>query len=197
MIMAPQINISEWYLKRLATVHDNQDVASQTIREMASELLSLRQQIAQMQAPAVEPAQSAAEPVGYISGWINGHLAIRLLDPALALSTGTALFLQPPTVPPAISEQAQAVPYGWHITGLSCLMVGEYAERDAKAAAKRCGGTTKAIPLYTAPPAIDDETRKMTIDLCDMIITNKAHLLDISKVIMLREKLEAGNANTN
>lgn len=50
MIMAPQINISEWYLKRLATVHDNQDVASQTIREMASELLSLRQQIGQRQA---------------------------------------------------------------------------------------------------------------------------------------------------
>lgn len=69
----------------------------------------------------------------------------------------------------AQQEPAQAVPYGWHVTGLSCLMVGEYAEHDAKAAAKRCGGTTKAIALYTAPPAIDDETREMVLELLTVL----------------------------
>ena len=27
-------------------------------------------------------------------------------------------------------------------------------ERDAKAEAKRCGGSAKAVPLYAAPPAL-------------------------------------------
>jgi hypothetical protein len=42
-------------------------------------------------------------------------------------------------------------PYGWKIQGVSRLVIGEYAEVDAKAEAKRIGGTCEAIPLYTAP----------------------------------------------
>lgn len=82
-----------------------------------------------------EPAQ--AVPVGYVSGWINGHLALRLLDPALALSTGTALFLQ----------------------------------------------------LHTVPPAIEDETRKMVLELCKVV----DNYTDIPLTKQIREKLEADN----
>jgi hypothetical protein len=42
-------------------------------------------------------------------------------------------------------------PYGWKIQGVSRLVIGEYAEVDAKAEAKRIGGTCEAFPLYTAP----------------------------------------------
>jgi hypothetical protein len=48
------------------------------------------------------------------------------------------------------------VPYGWKIQGVSRLVIGEYAEVDAKAEAKRIGGTCEAFPLYTAPLPVDE-----------------------------------------
>ena len=35
----------------------------------------------------------------------------------------------------------------WYVTGCSTLL----DERDAKAEAKRCGGSAKAVPLYSIP----------------------------------------------
>lgn len=64
----------------------------------------------------------------------------------------------------AKQEQAQAVPYAWHVPPMTRMYFGEYAQLDAESEAKRVGGTAKAIPLYTAPPAIDDETRKPLTD---------------------------------
>lgn len=43
---------------------------------------------------------------------------------------------------------AEATPIAWYVTGCSTML----DEIDAKAEAKRCGGSAKAVPLYTAPP---------------------------------------------
>lgn len=45
----------------------------------------------------------------------------------------------------------QGEPYGWAVTGSHSLYRGEWAESTARAEAKRCGGTARAFPLYTAP----------------------------------------------
>ena len=42
----------------------------------------------------------------------------------------------------------ERTPYGWMIQGSAYVYTGEYAETDATAEAKRCGGTCKAFPLY-------------------------------------------------
>ena len=44
--------------------------------------------------------------------------------------------------------RAKATPIAWYVTGCSTML----DEHDAKAEAKRCGGSTKAVPLYTSPP---------------------------------------------
>ena len=38
-------------------------------------------------------------------------------------------------------------PVAWYVTGCSTLL----DEHDAKAEAKRCGGSAKAVPLYSIP----------------------------------------------
>lgn len=38
--------------------------------------------------------------------------------------------------------------YAWAIDGCERIWTGTYAEIDAKAEARRCGGTCKAFPLY-------------------------------------------------
>lgn len=38
--------------------------------------------------------------------------------------------------------------HGWAIQGCSRMWVGEYAEIDAKAEARRCGGTCVAYPVF-------------------------------------------------
>ena len=43
-------------------------------------------------------------------------------------------------------------PFAWAVQGCSMMWSGAFAEDDAKAEAKRIGGTCVAIPLYTAPP---------------------------------------------
>ena len=44
-------------------------------------------------------------------------------------------------------RKAAATPIAWYVTGCSTML----DEHDAKAEAKRCGGSTKAVPLYTVP----------------------------------------------
>ena len=43
--------------------------------------------------------------------------------------------------------RAKATPIAWYVTGCSTML----DEHDAKAEAKRCGGSAKAVPLYTVP----------------------------------------------
>ena len=46
--------------------------------------------------------------------------------------------------------QQQAAPVAWAVQACSKMWRGEFAEIDAKAEAKRIGGTCVAYPLYTA-----------------------------------------------
>ena len=46
----------------------------------------------------------------------------------------------------------QAEPVAWAVQACSKMWRGEFAEIDAKAEAKRIGGTCVAFPLYTTPP---------------------------------------------
>lgn len=50
----------------------------------------------------------------------------------------------------------------------------------------KCAANT--VPLYTAPPAIEDETRKMVLELCKVV----DNYTDIPLTKQIREKLEAG-----
>jgi hypothetical protein len=52
---------------------------------------------------------------------------------------------------PTAAQPAQK-PVAWAVQGCSKMWRGEFAEIDAKAEAKRIGGTCVAYALYTAPP---------------------------------------------
>jgi hypothetical protein len=66
-----------------------------------------------------------------------------------------------------MDEPAQE-PVAWAVQGCSKMWFGEFAEIDAKAEAKRIGGTCYAYPLYTTPPQrpwvgmTDEETSGFT-----------------------------------
>lgn len=49
------------------------------------------------------------------------------------------------------AAQPAQEPVAWAVQACSKMWRGEFAEIDAKAEAKRCGGTCVAYPLYTAP----------------------------------------------
>ena len=53
----------------------------------------------------------------------------------------------------ALEQQAEQI--GWAVQGCSKMWRGEFAEIDAKAEAKRIGGTCVAFALYTTPPAVE------------------------------------------
>jgi hypothetical protein len=53
--------------------------------------------------------------------------------------------------------QPEEGPVAWAVQGCSKMWRGEFAEIDAKAEAKRIGGTCFAYVLYTAPPAAQPE----------------------------------------
>ena len=48
--------------------------------------------------------------------------------------------------------EQQAEPVAWAVQACSKMWRGEFAEIDARAEAKRIGGTCVAYPLYTSPP---------------------------------------------
>lgn len=59
--------------------------------------------------------------------------------------------------------RAKATPIAWYVTGCSTML----DEHDAKAEAKRCGGSAKAVPLYTSPPAQQQpDSNKATEYVC-------------------------------
>lgn len=60
-------------------------------------------------------------------------------------------------------EPATRTPYGWQVQGLRDTFFGEHAETDAKAEAKRVGGTAYAFQIFTTPqePAPDSPERQL------------------------------------
>lgn len=83
-------------------------------------------------------------------------------------------------------EPAQAVPVAW-LRKNGFRFIGEIEPQD-----------DSEIPLYTAPPAIDDETRSMVLELCSAVQEHVSvwtypygkQTLALAKQI--REKLEEG-----
>jgi hypothetical protein len=63
------------------------------------------------------------------------------------------------TVPPAQPEQG---PVAWAVQGCSKMWRDEFAEIDAKAEAKRIGGTCVAYALYTTPPSAPRKWQGLT-----------------------------------
>lgn len=49
-----------------------------------------------------------------------------------------------------MTQPIQSKTFGWVVSGCNTLYRGEFAEYDANEEAAHCGGTAKAIPLYTA-----------------------------------------------
>ena len=82
-------------------------------------------------------------------------------------------------------RKAAATPIAWYVTGCSTML----DEHDAKAEAKRCGGSAKAVPLYTVPrglaatqPAaqrMDAQTLKHISALSELVrMPNAEHFSD-------------------
>ena len=54
--------------------------------------------------------------------------------------------------------------YGWMIEGASSVLRGEFAELDAKAEAKRIGGTCKAFAVYRDMPLVTKQDSPQKTD---------------------------------
>jgi hypothetical protein len=50
-----------------------------------------------------------------------------------------------------VNEQSQQEPLAWWVTGSSLLHFGNFAEEDAQAEARHCGGDALAFPVYKHP----------------------------------------------
>lgn len=131
--------------------------AAQAVIDRVESLAKAQQRITecilQLRKDLDAEVQQQAEPVVYLA-WRDGKpcwdgddcvceeavYPVDIYDDRISIP----LYLHPPK---------QAVPHGWMIEGCSRVWKGEHAEIDATAEAKRCGGTCKAYPVYTAPQA--------------------------------------------
>lgn len=157
-------------------------------------------------APAVEPAQSAAEPYVWASDKILSLVEHKDNHPFVLTKTKCAantvpLYLQAPSVPPAIVEPAQAVPVA-HMR----VMVGCRAPDDCEEYLDVCnpddvGIDGKAFPVYKVPPAIDDAPRQKAIaHLKSWQINNPVDWVDRRHNSLIHSTLlilEAGNVDQN
>lgn len=185
MIMAEPHPIQESQLKRFATAAYSEDVPIRMIRQMASELLSLRQQIGQRQAELEfimqknmqEPKQEPAQAVPYawhvppMSRMYFGEYA-QLDAEAEAKRVGGTAKAIPLYTHPAPLESKQAVPVGrvmyWQgepgLAPATCIRgFAEYPKGYAQ-----LGPWREGEPVYTHPAPLDSDTRKMVLELCDM-----------------------------
>lgn len=170
------------------------DVGTITVKAMARELLFLRQQIAQMQAPAVEPAQAvktfwASENI--LKESLRDNISCILTTTKCAANT-VPLYAAPPAI-------VEAVPVGrvLHWKGdpgfapKTCIRgFDEFPQGYAQ-----LGPWEEGENVYTVPPAIDDETRELVLRLCRFVKFNEEHCTPnmISLAKQICEKLEAGN----
>jgi len=74
------------------------------------------------------------------------------------------------------AAQPAQEPVAWAVQACSKMWRGEFAEIDAKAEAKRCGGTCVAYPLYTAPA--QREWQSLTDDDWEKVANRKHTVLD-------------------
>jgi hypothetical protein len=93
-------------------------------------------------------------------------------------------------VPPAQPEQE---PVAWAVQGCSKMWRDEFAEIDAKAEAKRIGGTCVAYALYTTPPAAQRPWVGLTEEeMSDTVAGMEVDFGDLLwKVVCLTKLIEA------
>ena len=72
--------------------------------------------------------------------------------------------------------EQQAEPVAWAVQACSKMWRGEFAEIDAKAEAKRIGGTCVAYALYTSPP--QREWQSLTDEDWEKVANRKNTVLD-------------------
>ena len=72
--------------------------------------------------------------------------------------------------------EQQAEPVAWAVQACSKMWRGEFAEIDAKAEAKRIGGTCVAYALYTSPP--QREWQSLTDEDWEKVVNRKNTVLD-------------------
>ena len=98
-------------------------------------------------------------------------------------------------------RKAAATPIAWYVTGCSTML----DEHDAKAEAKRCGGSAKAVPLYTVPrglaatqPAaqgMDAQTLKHISALSELVrMPNAEHFADAHNAAVRHLRVIAAQA---
>ena len=72
--------------------------------------------------------------------------------------------------------QPEQEPVAWAVQACSKMWRGEFAEIDAKAEAKRIGGTCVAYALYTSPP--QREWQSLTDDDWEKVVNRKNTVFD-------------------
>ena len=114
--------------------------AAAELRRQHARIAELEDQMAAIGAGGVEPLRKRAEAHDLAAR----QREMQLLGEIEALERLALRVLKRPG----------ATPIAWYVTGCSTLL----DEYDAKSEAKRCGGSAKAIPLYTAPqpPAVKE-----------------------------------------
>jgi hypothetical protein len=96
----------------------------------------------------------------------------------------------------ALAQPAQE-PVAWAVQGCSKMWRGEFAEIDAKAEAKRIGGTCVAYALYTTPPK--REWVGLTLDEIEELFQSAAGAdeeTDIRFARLIESKLKEKNNGT-
>ena len=86
--------------------------------------------------------------------------------------------LEQPTVKDClkVEPKQEQEPYGWKVQGVALVFTGEYAEQEAKAAAKRMGGTCQAFPLYVRPPPLAVERERNFCERCGRRLGGADHI---------------------
>lgn len=160
MIMTKSYKVHESQLQRFQTVAYSQDVPVRHIREMASELLSLRQQIAQMQAPAVEPAQAEQSEESGDLMWATATMRDRERNRIGKIVDGLEQIKQEKltAIKAADDEPAQAVPEGYRlqsIAELDAMNEWIYSNDDLTIAYMSGRNDQKAVDHYNKQKALD------------------------------------------
>ena len=109
--------------------------AAAELRRQHARIAELEDQMAAIGAGGVEPLRKRAEA----SDLAARQREMQLLGEIEALERLALNVLK--------QHVAEATPIAWYVTGCSTML----DEHDAKAEAKRCGGSAKAVPLYTRP----------------------------------------------
>ena len=150
-----------------------------------AEILSA--EVVRLQAALAQPEQ---EPWGWYSAKADDFMTNDIRKEHERLGSHTfkngkfdlALYTHPPQQQPMFDCPRcghccpEAEPVAWAVQACSKMWRGEFAEIDAKAEAKRIGGTCVAYALYTSPP--QREWQSLTDEDWEKVVNRKNTVLD-------------------